>query len=309
MTWRPVKWPVRKIHLLPFGVILGVAVAVACSSSKSSSKFGFDPHADPGLSDQQYGQILNAVQQANASVSQAQLAAQGQQIFESKTLGKKGDSCSTCHVNGGGVNMSVGIINHPTKAGDFTGPRTPIMLWGAANTGPYTWDGHVATLEKQVTNTIVTFTKAGATQPAATTAQQVAAVVAYLKTLTPPHTDFDRATLSPLALRGEQLFRGSIGCANCHSGPLFTDNRIHDIGTPTVPGETDPGAAVLPGGLQHGFNTPTLRDVKDRAAFMHNGVFKSLADVLTFYDSNKQAGVPPISGPDKDAIIAYLQTL
>ena len=308
MSWRPVKWPVRKSYLLPFGIILGVAVAVACSS-KSSTKFGFDPHADSGLTDQQYGQILNAVQQVTASTSQAQLAAQGQQIFESKTIGKKGDSCATCHTNGNGVNMAVGIINHPQKAGDFTGPRTVIPLMNEAATAPYTWDGHVATLATQVTNTVKTFTKLGATQPASTTAQQVAALVAYINTLKPPLSDFDRGTLSAQAQEGERLFRGEKGCANCHSGPNFTDGKIHDIGTPTVPGETDPGAAVTPGGLQHGFNPPNLRDVKDRSRLMHNGVFTTLDEVLHFYDSNKAAGVPSISGPERDAIVAFLRSL
>ena len=308
MSWRPVKWPVRKSYLLPFGIILGVAVAVACSS-KSSTKFGFDPHADSGLTDQQYGQILNAVQQVTASTSQAQLAAQGQQIFESKTIGKKGDSCATCHTNGNGVNMAVGIINHPQKAGDFTGPRTVIPLMNEAATAPYTWDGHVATLATQVTNTVKTFTKLGATQPASTTAQQVAALVAYINTLKPPLSDFDRGTLSAQAQEGERLFRGEKGCANCHSGPNFTDGKIHDIGTPTVPGETDPGAAVTPGGLQHGFNPPNLRDVKDRSRLMHNGVFTTLDEVLQFYNSNKAAGVPSISGPERDAIVAFLRSL
>jgi len=308
VSWRPVKWPVRKSYLLPFGIILGVAVAVACSS-KSSTKFGFDPHADSGLTDQQYGQILNAVQQVTASTSQAQLAAQGQQIFESKTIGKKGDSCATCHTNGNGVNMAVGIINHPQKAGDFTGPRTVIPLMNEAATAPYTWDGHVATLATQVTNTVKTFTKLGATQPASTTAQQVAALVAYINTLKPPLSDFDRGTLSAQAQEGERLFKGEKGCANCHSGPNFTDGKIHDIGTPTVPGETDPGAAVTAGGLQHGFNPPNLRDVKDRSRLMHNGVFTTLDEVLQFYNSNKAAGVPSISGPERDAIVAFLRSL
>ena len=124
MSWRPVKWPVRKSYLLPFGIILGVAVAVACSSSKSSSKFGFDPHADSGLTTEQYGQILNAVQQVNASTTQAQLAAQGQQIFESKTIGKKGDS----HVVAGATPLVVSGKLEGRLPGDHRDVMTILMI-------------------------------------------------------------------------------------------------------------------------------------------------------------------------------------
>ena len=66
---------------------------------------------------------------------------------------------------------------------------------------------------------------------------------------------------------------------------------------------------MTPGGLQHGFNPPNLRDVKDRSRLMHNGVFTTLDEVLHFYDSNKAAGVPSISGPERDAIVAFLKSL
>src|SRR5207249_10413554 len=132
-----------------------------------------------------------------------------------------------------------------------------------ARTAPYTWTGTIPRLEQQVTNTILTFSRNGTTQPAQTTALQTAEIVAYLKTLDPPVTDFDNGTMSDTAKRGEVLFRGKGACVSCHGGPMFTDNNVHDTGVPPVGHSTDPGNAKVPGA----FNTPALRDVRNPAPY------------------------------------------
>ena len=291
----------------PLGfVIVTAAILAACSSRGGSGAAGarFDPHGDPGISASKMSQLLNAVQTASAATSQGALVEEGKRLFESTTLSKPGQSCATCHVNGGGVNMAAGIITHPTKPGDFTGPRTPIPLWGATHTAPYTWDGHVATLSQQVTNTVLTFFSAGKTQPVATTAGQAAAILAYISTLEPPRTASDNGTMTPQALEGQKLFN-SVGCVECHEGPFFTDNKLHVIGVPQVSGANDPGNPSLPGA----FNTPALRDVRNIAPYMHNGVFPDLPRVLDFYSGNREAGIRQLTGPEKDAIVAFLMSL
>jgi cytochrome c peroxidase len=40
--------------------------------------------------------------------------------------------------------------------------------------------------------------------------------------------------LSPAAQRGARLFVGKAACAECHEGPLFTDNKFHAIGVPQL---------------------------------------------------------------------------
>ena len=286
-------------------VIVAAALFAACSSrGPKSTGFGADPHGDAGLSKAKMSQLLNAVQTATASISQGVLVEEGRKLFESTTLSKAGQSCATCHPSGGGVNMAAGIITHPTKAGDFTGPRTPIPLWGATHTAPYTWDGHVATLSQQVTNTVLTFFAAGKTQPASTTASQAAAILAYVSTLEPPPTAFDNGTMSAQALEGQRLFN-SVGCVSCHEGPFFTDNKLHVLGVPQVGNSDDPGNAALPGA----FNTPELRDVKALAPYMHNGIFADLPRVLDFYSGNREVGIRQLTGPEKDAIVAFLMSL
>jgi cytochrome c peroxidase len=113
--------------------------------------------------------------------------------------------------------------------------------------------------------------------------------------------------LSDQELRGLEVFnhpdRGN--CANCHVSkpvdglpPLFTDFEFDNIGAPRnsrIAANADPNFYDM--GLcgpdrtdlrDHKrycglFRTPTLRNVALRDAFLHNGVFTSLRQVVQFY--------------------------
>ncbi|MBX6362788.1 MAG: cytochrome C [Gemmatimonadetes bacterium] len=114
------------------------------------------------------------------------------------------------------------------------------------------------------------------------------------------------ATLTPEEARGLALFEGKARCAVCHpSGgdrPLFTDFGYDNNGVPANPANPalladptyrDPGL----GGITHApddlgrHKVPTLRNVDRRPspgavkAYMHNGVFKSLEEVVHFYNT------------------------
>ncbi len=95
----------------------------------------------------------------------------------------------------------------------------------------------------------------------------------------------------------------------CHAGPLLTDNGEHDTLVPKVAtGDTDPGAR-RPGRPAGAFNTPQLRDVRNTAPYMHNGVLETLRDVVEFYD--RDASTAPLRlTPDEVAdLVAYLESL
>jgi cytochrome c peroxidase len=155
-------------------------------------------------------------------------------------------------------------------------------------------------------------------------ARRVAALVAYVKTLDPPASAFDEGKLSDAALRGEKLFQGKGGCIECHGGPLFTDNLTHDTAVPQVkfkspyraadapdvtsndlgapPPPPDPGCTGTPPppgcdvGATPGaafINTPQLRDLKDTGPYMHNGAFKTLEQVVGFYNGRYLPTDPP----------------
>ena len=113
---------------------------------------------------------------------------------------------------------------------------------------------------------------------------------------------------TPQESRGQALFddpkKGN--CASCHISkitsdggfPLFTDFGLIAIGVPrnpAIPANADPAwfDLGLCGPLRTDlkdradfcgrFRTPSLRNVATRQAFMHNGVFHSLDEVLRFY--------------------------
>jgi cytochrome c peroxidase len=126
-------------------------------------------------------------------------------------------------------------------------------------------------------------------------------------------------SLSARELRGLAAFddpeRGN--CARCHpsakiqgAAPQFTDFGFAAIGVPrnsSIPANADPRYHDL--GLcgpwrtdlqdRHEycglFRTPSLRNVARRPVFMHNGVFRSLNEVVRFYaerDTNPQRWYP-----------------
>ena len=80
----------------------------------------------------------------------------------------------------------------PARRATSRGPRDVPSLWGVADTPPYGWAGQEETLEAFVVGTIETHFKGGDRQPVAKTAEQVAALVAYLETLEPPASPFDQ---------------------------------------------------------------------------------------------------------------------
>ena len=130
--------------------------------------------------------------------------------------------------------------------------------------------------------------------------------------------------LSPQEVRGLRLFLTKGQCVTCHNGPLLTDHAFHNTGVPpTDPAKPDRGRAdaiqkllrdefnclgrysdAKPdqcGELQFlaagdagqvgAFRTPSLRNVADRAPYMHAGQFASLEEVVRHYARSPKAAV------------------
>jgi cytochrome c peroxidase len=285
-----------------FAVPVSVRAAMALQATHAVTSPG--PHDFAGVSAAKTRDVMSGASAVTAASPQADLIAAGQALFESTTLARHGESCATCHSNGT-ANASAGTIVHPLVPGDFFGPRDPISLIGVGQTAPYRWAGDVPTLEEMVTKTVVGFFKDGATQPKSETAKQVAALVAYLNSIKAPQTAFDLGTLSPAALRGQEVFEGKGQCMSCHGGPLLTDNKPHNTGVPQTPGGTDPGALTLPGA----FNTPALRDLRNSAPYMHNGVIADLRQVVEFYNSRSTIAPLQLTPQEINDLVAYLEAL
>lgn len=269
-----------------------------------------DPHGG-SIAKSELDRILLATERASVALPRAELEARGEKLFNSSALAKPGESCASCHIIGGGVNAKLGVITHPREPGDFRGLRDAPSLWDVAMTAPYNWIGGNPTLEAQSATAITTHFKDEAD---AATAENVAALTAFLRTIRAPVTRHDQGRLTEEELAGEEVFVGKGGCIACHGGPQFTDNLIHDTDvaqnnsvSPQLGGPAnDPGSPVVP----EGFNTPHLRDIANTAPYMHNGVLKTLEDVVDFYDQNAITGGPlRLTVDEKAQLVAYLKTL
>lgn len=103
-----------------------------------------------------------------------------------------------------------------------------------------------------------------------------------------------RRPMSESALRGETLFFSDrTGCANCHDGPNFTDEKFHNLGVGfgmTMLGDEEMFASdglgrfdVTKNESDRGaFKTPTLRNLRDTSPYFHDGSVASLEDAVAF---------------------------
>ncbi len=124
-------------------------------------------------------------------------------------------------------------------------------------------------------------------------ADAMEALAAYqAKVFTSRGSAFDRFlageddALDEAARRGAELFFGDAGCAECHSGPLLTDQRFHSIGAPQVgPGRgsvapLDAGRGAVDGSGDITFRTPPLRNIAVTGPYLHDGSYDDLAAVV-----------------------------
>jgi len=112
------------------------------------------------------------------------------------------------------------------------------------------------------------------------------ALASYERTLVATNTRFDQYmrgdsnALSTGEKEGMNAFLVT-GCAKCHSGPMFSDFKLHTLGVPDTDNrkESDSGADK-----KYGFRTPSLRNLRFTGPYMHSGKFATLDQVLMFYE-------------------------
>ncbi len=247
----------------------------------------------------------------------------GRLLFFDPRLSKDNTvSCASCHVPAAGFadphQFSLGV------GGKQGGRNAPPALNAAYNQVQF-WDGRAGSLEEQalgpiqnpiemaetLENVVKKLNKLKPYQVRfrAVFGEDVSpggiarAIAAFERTLISTNSPFDRfsagdkAALSDSARRGLELFQGKARCVLCHNGPNFTDNKFHNIGVPqTGPLKEDVGRyAVTKREADRGaFKTPSLRSVALTAPYMHTGGFKTLEEVMEFYNK----GGEPVSGKD-----------
>jgi cytochrome c peroxidase len=308
------KW--LRIALAGIAAVAVGAFAISASTGGDRAPEGpviVDAHGNARIAKAELDHVLAATEAVTASEPKAALEARGEALFNSSRIAKVGESCQSCHTVSGGINAGLGIITHkrdaaqPLSPTNFTGVRQAPSLWDVAETAPYNWVGGNKTLEAQVVGAIKNHFADQDPTP-----DRVAALTAFLKTIRAPLTRHDQGRLTAHELAGEEVFVGKGGCIACHGGPQFTNNLIFDTDVPQRDFPTLGGPSDDPGssGIPQGFNVPHLRDIRNTAPYMHNGVFATLRDVVDFYDTNVITGGPRgLTEEEKQALVDYLKTL
>jgi cytochrome c peroxidase len=101
----------------------------------------------------------------------------------------------------------------------------------------------------------------------------------------------DADALTDAQKLGAVVFHAGTACSRCHSGPLFTDQRFHNVGIPQLgPGRGDAapfdvgraGVTEEPAD-RFTFRTAPLRNLGTTAPFMHNGALPNIGAVMNHY--------------------------
>ena len=136
------------------------------------------------------------------------------------------------------------------------------------------------------------------------------ALADYQSTLIANNAPFDRwvrgedNAMSAQQINGMQVF-AETGCAECHSGPMFSDFDTHVLGVR----EADGLEIADVGDGSFGFRTPTLRQLAFTAPYFHGGQESTLDDVLDFYDNPRNSENPNVGNNELDADFLALPNL
>lgn len=123
------------------------------------------------------------------------------------------------------------------------------------------------------------------------------AIAAFERTLETSDSDFDNwkfyddsTAVSDAVKRGFVVFNTTGKCIQCHFGSNFTTNEFRNIGLFDGKNLNDSGRSVISHDINDAgkFKTPGLRNVAVTAPYMHNGMLKTLKEVIAFYDDPRK---------------------
>jgi cytochrome c peroxidase len=136
------------------------------------------------------------------------------------------------------------------------------------------------------------------------------AIASFQRTVLSGNSPADRfdqgqeaGAISAEAQHGLLLFREKARCTKCHSGFNFTDEKFHNLGIGWDDNKVDLGRYMVTKNPEDigAFKTPTLREIARSAPYTHAGRFKTLEEVVNFYN---QGGV---KNPHQDPLIIPLE--
>lgn len=248
----------------------------------------------------------------------------GRNLFYDPILSSNGLSCSSCHqaatgystpfyVAPSGDSISVLPIMNLAFNPDFTWtgffPTTESVCMGDFE--PPFFNTNIDTLVSRLkasTKYRNMFFRAFATNNFSSMSELelktkiVSSIGQFIRTIVSANSKYDRylnhtENLSATELNGLALFFTEQGdCFHCHGGSLMTSNAITNIGLDSLPTGQNRGLYNFTGNpLDDGrFSIPSLRNVALTAPYMHDGRFKTLEQVVEFYNSGVHQNSPNI---------------
>jgi cytochrome c peroxidase len=237
----------------------------------------------------------------------------GKKLFFEKKLSKDNSiSCGSCHrpefAFADTVAFSKGVYNRIGKR------NTPSSM-NMASREIFFFDGRAATLEEQAVfpiedhlemdilidkavqkiatdkNYNTLFNKIYKTKP--TKSNILDALASFQKSLetTSPFDEYiagDTFAITASAIRGHKLFIDPKNkCFECHFTPDFTADEFRNVGLFDGNKLNDSGRYAItknPNDIGK-FKVPGLRNVAITAPYMHNGMFKTLEEVVDYYNN------------------------
>ncbi|MBC7888563.1 MAG: cytochrome-c peroxidase [Ferruginibacter sp.] len=119
------------------------------------------------------------------------------------------------------------------------------------------------------------------------------ALASFERTLETSESPFDEwkfsdnpNAVSDAVKRGFDIFNNKGKCIQCHFGADLTANEFRNIGLFNGKELNDSGRMVISGKKEDigKFKTSSLRNIAITAPYMHNGMFKTLKEVIDFYN-------------------------
>ena len=291
---------------------------------------------------QEYARPNNIPENPDNPLTDASIELGRKLFFEPRISASGLMSCASCH--NPSLNWEDGLPTGVGHGHQKLSRSTPTILNAAWNKANF-WDGRAETLEEQalgpiaapremnmplaemleVLNTIPGYKKLfeEAYPDEGISEETVAKAIAnFERTIVSGEAPFDRwiagseDAISEEAKRGFALFNTKANCSKCHSGWNFSDSSFHDIGLNT----NDKGRGGFLGfdSMNHLFKTPTLRNVAERAPYMHNGSEATLEDAIDLYNKGGRVkrdtlskDIVPLNldGQEVEDLIAFLKTL
>ena len=214
-------------------------------------------------------------------------------------------SCNTCHFEG----------EHDGRTWffGFAGPRNTTSLLGMIETYPLRWSGEwdesadseFANRKENFGGGLIDGDMNCSLSPPDCVSQppnqgrsyDLDCLALFIDSLPPPPSP---GPPSEAALRGQAIFNGpALNCITCHTAPLYTDLKTHDVGTATADERIGPE-----------FDTPTLRGLYDSAPYFHDGSAATLYEAITFPSPGSEHDVSGLlSEAEIQDLIAFLLAL